>query len=171
MPLNIEFKARVKDLKVLLQQLVALRRDAPEVLDQEDTFFLVPRGHLKMRCDPFGQCHLIYYRRDRSPGPKLSAYFIERVASPAEKRAELSRLFGQGSVVQKRRLLYHIEGARVHVDEVEGLGSFVEVEIPVASIEVSHRAMVKAKRLMKLLRVSAADLESEPYVHVGPRTT
>ncbi len=82
MPRNVEIKARVRDMNAVRVRAAALS-DAPAVvLEQEDTFFNVPDGRLKLRVFPDGKGELIAYRRPDSVGPKTSEYFVYRTPHP-----------------------------------------------------------------------------------------
>ncbi|MDD5219712.1 MAG: class IV adenylate cyclase, partial [Candidatus Bipolaricaulis sp.] len=99
MPRNVEIKARLRDPAAVRARAAGLS-DAPAVLlDQEDTFFHIPEGRLKLRTFPDGRGELIFYRRPDQAGPKMSEYFIHRTRDSATLRDLLGRACGVRAVV------------------------------------------------------------------------
>ena len=169
MPSNIEIKARVTDpdrQRVLAERLAGA---PPTRLHQEDTFFPCANGRLKLR--QFSDAHgeLIAYRRADVRGTKQSDYLLHRTDAPAELRAVLAGALGVGTVVTKTRLLFLVGQTRVHLDEVVGLGSFLELEVVLAegqSPDDGHRI---ARDLMAALEVREADLIDCAYADLLAR--
>jgi adenylate cyclase len=133
------------------------------VFSQEDVFFQVPRGRLKMRLESDSQAEFIYYQRADKPGPRFSSYFRYRPSNAVEVEAELSCLFGKKGIVKKTRKLFWLEGARIHLDEVQGLGQFLEVEVPISRPSEIHHASALAYRIISSLRIERSDFESRAY--------
>jgi predicted adenylyl cyclase CyaB len=100
-----------------------------ETLIQVDTYFPVPRGRLKLReIESAGRltAELIQYDRPDIAGARTSTY--QRInAAPGLKPALLAAL-GELVTVRKRRTVAIWQSTRIHLDEVEGLGQFIEVE-------------------------------------------
>lgn len=166
MALNVELKAKVRNLTLLNEALTKIGAIAQGVTWQEDTFFAVPRGRLKMRCEEGGQCELIYYRRRDEPGPKVSSYFRQRVDDGTSRRQELVELFGVKNIVRKKRTLYLINSTRVHLDEIEGMGDFVEIEVPIASSKDENRAKRTVQTIMRHLAINDDELLATAYVEM-----
>ncbi len=99
------------------------------MLLQEDTFFHAPNGRLKLRVLQAGPAQLIHYDRPNRQGPKRSNYHVFETNDPENLKTTLSRAFGLRGVVRKERFLYMVGQTRVHLDSVEGLGHFVELEV------------------------------------------
>src|SRR5512143_696635 len=118
MPANIEIKARLRDSADLSRRAAALSDTPEQVIPQEDTFFNVPRGRLKLRQLGPGHGQLIYYERQDTSGPKRSNYLIAETADPAALKATLTAALGIRGVIRKRRSLYMVGQTRIHVDEV-----------------------------------------------------
>ena len=129
MPANIEIKARVSGLASIRAAIEPLADGPAQILDQEDIFFAAPDGRLKLRTFADGNGELIRYRRSDIAGPRTSRYTIAPTTAPEALRAILSSVLGVLGVVRKRRWLYMVGQTRVHLDEVEGLGEFVELEV------------------------------------------
>lgn len=125
---NIEIKARCADpafIRAYLQQQQARFVGTDE---QTDTYFHVPNGRLKLRQGPIENA-LIFYNRENKAGPKLSEVKLFQVPAESDVLKELlAKANGIKVVVKKRRAIYFIDNVKFHIDEVEGLGSFVEIE-------------------------------------------
>jgi homotetrameric cytidine deaminase len=126
--INVELKARDPDPQHTLESALALGADDRGELVQRDTYFARASGRLKLREQEPGEAELIAYARPDSPEPEVSSYTLAPVADPATLREALERAYGSTVVVAKRRRLLIWEGVRIHLDDVEGLGTFVEFE-------------------------------------------
>jgi homotetrameric cytidine deaminase len=125
---NVELKAAYTDPEgTLARALAAGARDMGEIV-QRDTFFAAPRGRLKLREEQPGGAHLIAYERGGEAAAQLSAYRIAMVEEPERLREALSAALGVTRVVEKRRHLLLRGNVRIHLDDVAGLGRFVEIE-------------------------------------------
>ena len=164
MATNIEIKARVRDMAAL-RAIAERLSDMPcTVLLQEDTFFHVPRGRLKLRVLRPDRGQLIYYERADAAGPKLSEYFVAPTADPALLKEVLARCLGIRGVVRKRRSLYWVGNTRVHLDEVEGLGSFLELEVMLGPGQSGEEGQDIAEELMSRLGIEQSDLIEGAYM-------
>ncbi|PTY06042.1 adenylate cyclase [Verrucomicrobia bacterium LW23] len=165
MPSNIEIKARLSNPQrqhALAQQLA----DGPAVIiPQRDTFFPCPQGRLKLREFPGADApaELILYRRADQPGPKQSEYQILAMPQPEESRAFLSAALGTLRTVRKTRTLYMRGQTRIHLDEVEGLGSFLELEVVLREGQTAADGQAVAEELLRLLEIPADALISGAY--------
>src|SRR5512142_476584 len=118
MPANIEIKARARDVADLSRRAAALSDTPLQLIPQEDTFFNVPHGRLKLRQLAPDRGQLIYYERNDTAGPKRSNYYIAETSDPAALKTALAAALGLRGVVRKTRSLYMVGQTRVHVDEV-----------------------------------------------------
>jgi len=164
MPANIEIKARVPDFARLRQRAEVLSDTPVQVIPQEDTFFNVPRGRLKLR--QLGPQHgqLVYYERDDAAGPKRSNYLIAETSDPAALKAALTAALGVRGVVRKTRYLYLVGQTRIHLDEVEELGQFMELEVVLRPGQDDAEGQAIAQELMNKLGVAEADLLECAYM-------
>lgn len=126
---NVEIKARCSDFKTLEATLKRKRAKYVGVLRQVDTYFKVPSGRLKLRELSKTNGELIRYERADESGPKLCSYSILPTDKPAELKQLLSGTLGILGVVKKTRRLYLIGQTRVHLDQVQNLGKFLELEV------------------------------------------
>lgn len=161
---NIEIKARARDLARLELRARELGGGAPEELVQVDTFYAAPSGRLKLRVFGDGTGELIQYDRPDRGEPAESRYERSPAADPASLHAALEGALGVRAVVRKRRRVVLVGQTRVHLDEVEGLGSFLELEVVLAPDQTTADGAAIARRLMGELGVRAQDLIPGAYV-------
>lgn len=164
MAANIEIKARLRDWDAVRAAAEKLSDTPGTVMSQEDTFFCVPRGRLKLRVLGPCQGQLIYYERVDTPGPKRSDYLVLPTTDPSTLRAMLALCLGVRGVVRKRRTLYVIGSTRVHLDEVEGLGAFAELEVMLGPDQSVQEGEAIAAELMRKLDIREFDLVEGAYI-------
>ena len=125
---NVELKALDPDPARSLAVCRELGAEDRGVLRQRDTYFRARSGRLKLREEEPGGAVLIQYDRPDAAAARESRYRLTRVADPDELRASLDAALGTLVVVDKERHLLLWDGVRIHLDTVQGLGSFVELE-------------------------------------------
>ena len=166
MYLDVEFKARVADLAPVRERLQALGPRFAGLDHQRDTYFHVPHGRLKLR-EGTVETALIHYARADVAGVKRSDVTLYRPVSAAEAVVlgrVLTTALGVRVVVEKRREIYFVGHVKVHLDDVPGLGLFVEVEAISeggARSEAALRADADAMRTA--LGLDGAPLEARSY--------
>jgi predicted adenylyl cyclase CyaB len=164
MPRNVEIKAKVNDPEAMMARAAALAEGLRETLVQEDTFFYVKTGRLKLRVLSPGRGELIYYARTDSSGPKASRYDLVETSDPEGLRRVLAIALGVRGVVKKKRLLYRVGQTRIHLDDVKGLGTFLELEVEMRPGERREDGDVVARDLMARLGIEERDLVSGAYI-------
>ncbi len=170
MPSNIEIKARLPSLAAVEPLIAAVATEGPQVLLQDDAFFACANGRLKLRAfgpDAQGRtapAELIFYRRADAAGPKASHYRISACPDPDGMRVLLAEAQGQTGRVRKRRLLYLVGRTRVHLDAVEGLGDFLELEVVMRDGEPPEAGLAEARALMARLGIGEDQLLARAYV-------
>ena len=165
MPANVEIKARITGVEALLPLARALGDDEhPQLIHQDDTFFAVPHGRLKLRVFGDGSGELIHYHRPDAHGPKLSDYVLAPAPEPESLREALTRACGQLGRVRKERILVLVGPTRIHLDRVEGLGDFLELEVTLTSGQTEADGTATAHALMAQLGVAADQLVSGAYL-------
>ncbi|MCB9092363.1 MAG: VOC family protein [Halobacteriovoraceae bacterium] len=125
---NVEFKARCFDPDKILAQLKDLGADFKGIDHQIDTYFPCPNGRLKLRQGNIENT-LIFYDRQNHSGQKESQIDLTRLGSENSVGNVLSKAYGVKIVIDKKRNISFIDNVKFHVDQVERLGSFVEVEV------------------------------------------
>jgi predicted adenylyl cyclase CyaB len=164
MPVNVEIKSRVWDPARIKFLVESFARTSGEQIEQEDVFFVVPRGRLKLRILSATSAELIYYEREDGAGPKESSYVLSRSSEPESLRNVLSESLGVRGVVREKRTLYQIGQTRIHLDEVEGLGSFAELEVVMNEGQSQTTGVEIAHRLMSQLEINPSDLIEHAYI-------
>ena len=164
MPANIEIKARARNFSDLRRRAEALSNSPGLVIPQEDTFFHTTNGRLKLRQIEPDHGQLVYYERPNQDGPKRSTYHIFETSDPVNLKAMLSLALGVRGVVRKTRTLYLVGQTRVHLDEVEGLGEFMELEVVLHPEQSDAEGQAIARDLMTRLGVHEEDLLEGAYM-------
>ena len=164
MPTNIEIKARIESVESLLPLVAKIADDGPTEMLQDDTFFSCPNGRLKLRTFSDHDGQLIFYHRPDGAGPRESFYVISPTASPDTLRQALSLAYGEGGRIRKRRTLFLVGRTRVHLDIVEGLGHFLELEVVLSEGESNETGVSIADELLVKLAVPHHQLIEEAYV-------
>jgi len=163
MPRNIEIKARIESVEAIAPRVAALADQGPVEIMQDDTFFTCDRGRLKLRAFSADEGQLIFYRRPNQLGPKESFFIISPTAAPDSLREALSLAYGQAGRVRKRRTLYLVGRTRVHLDRVEDLGDFLELEVVLSEGEHSASGVDEARHLMAALGIAPGQLIEGAY--------
>jgi len=127
MHINYEFKAGCNDIEALESKLKKLNPLLIGTDHQVDTYFNVPNGRLKLREGNI-ENSLIHYHRVNTASTKQSDVTLYQ--HPADKNLKelLSKALGVKIVVNKKRKIYFIGNIKFHFDNVNELGSFIEVE-------------------------------------------
>lgn len=164
---NLEIKASVASLAAVRRRLQAVAGASLHAkLRQTDWYFRVPNGRLKLR--QFGSrrdAELIAYVRPDKPSARTSEF--QRLPAPdaAGTRRLLDRMLGSGACVRKRREVWLYKNARIHLDTVEGLGRFVEIEVVVTEGAAQARALMKELRVV--LGIRPKDLIAGSYSNMS----
>ena len=164
MPANIEIKARARNFADLQRRAEALSDTPAEVIPQEDTFFPTAKGRLKLRQLAPDHAQLVYYERTDGSGPKRSNYSIFETRDPEGLKTVLRQALGVRGVVRKTRNLYLVGQTRIHLDEVEGLGEFMELEVVLRPEQSDAEGQAIARDLMTRLGVQEEDLLEGAYM-------
>jgi predicted adenylyl cyclase CyaB len=141
----------------------SLGTEARGLLVQRDTYFEVPSGRLKLREESHAAAHLISYRRPDESGQRESCYRIVEVEQAEELIAALGSNLGVKVVVEKKRQLFLWQGVRIHLDLVETLGSFIELEAIVTTGSDLSRERQKVEALRGEFGPADGDLVAGSY--------
>ena len=161
---NVEVKARVADLSALRARVARRATAPPTTLNQVDTFFRVARGRLKLRRFDDGAGELIYYERRDTDGPRTSTYTIAPCADARAVELVLAAALGVRGIVAKHREVFLVDRTRVHLDDVEGLGQFLELEVVLAGDEPPTEGERVARELLAALEVPGDALVAPAYI-------
>ncbi len=144
---NVEVKVRLADYDEALEKTTSMTGHKPLILRQVDTYFQAEHGRLKLR-EEEDHAELIFYIRPDQPGSKRSDYFRAPVEEPGKLKEVLARALSIDVVVEKTRNLFFQDDIRIHIDEVGGLGHFLEVEAPVDDEEGERLAYAAIDKLL-----------------------
>lgn len=163
---NIEIKARLSQHDFARIQRVAgdLKTQPHVVLEQRDTFFNTARDRLKLREFSDGTAELISYTRTDQDAPKASEYTRTPIPEPKTFCEAMASTVGIRGVVSKRRDLFLVGQTRIHLDQVEGLGTFLELEVVLTDDQSPAEGVLVANSLMDRLGIDADWLISNAYI-------
>ena len=164
MAANIEIKARCGDSDLIRARLNQLGVMTEGLDDQTDTFFDVPRGRLKLRESRLHGNYLIPYWRPDQHEAKQADYVLLPVTDVKACKELLSRMFGIKGVVKKQREVYLHQNVRIHLDEVQDLGSFIELEAVMQEENSLEANQQKIAEMIRLLDIRSADLIAGAYL-------
>jgi predicted adenylyl cyclase CyaB len=164
MSTNIEIKAYARNFAEIKSRAERLSDISVQIIPQTDTFFYTSQGRLKLRVLASDNAQLIYYTRPNQEGPKRSDYHIYLTNDPENLKRVLELAYGIRGVVRKTRYLYLIGQTRVHLDDVEGLGQFVELEVVLREGQSDLEGQAIAEDLMTRLGVERSDLLEGAYM-------
>lgn len=164
MPTNIEIKALLKNREAAEAVAARLSDSGPETIRQEDVFFACDRARLKLRIFSPDRGELIRYERANVAEARGSRYLIARTSDPRILNDILTATLGTTGVVRKTRVLYLIGQTRVHIDNVQGLGDFLELEVVLrpGQTELDGKNIVTA--LLFEFGISHEQLVAEAYI-------
>ena len=160
---NVELKAVDPDPERTLQRALELGAEDRGGIVQRDTYFHVAHGRLKLREEQPGEAQLIAYARPDAAEVRVSVYRVVPVPDAPALLAALEETAGVDVVVAKRRRLLLWESVRIHLDEVEGLGSFLELEAVAEADSDLTRERRQIAQLREALRIGDAALREGSY--------
>lgn len=171
MPANIEIKAILHDRTTALATAARLADSGPEIIYQEDVFFCCEGARLKLRIFDPEHGELIRYERANQPGTKPSRYSIACTSTPHVLLDILTVTLGQLGTVKKVRTLYLAGQTRIHIDQVEGLGDFLELEVVLRDGQSENEGRRIAAKLLSKLGISQESWVAEAYIDLLARQT
>ena len=138
--LNVEIKARCSNPERIREYLVTNNTGFKGIDEQSDTYFNVLTGRLKLREGNI-ENNLIFYERTNQAGPKNSHFQLVKVEDAKGLKEVLTKSVGVKVVVKKKREIYYISNVKFHIDEVPGLGCFVEIEAGNVFADLSQKEL------------------------------
>jgi predicted adenylyl cyclase CyaB len=162
---NVEIKLRLPqahDLAARLRHELGARNVG--LLQQEDVFFHVPRGRLKLRLQPQRPAQLIAYERADAAQLRASDYRIVECDDGEGLLQLLTETLGEMGRVRKRRQLWMLDNVRLHLDDVEGLGTFLEIEAVLDESHAEEACHVAARAILGKLGLEQVPAESAAYI-------
>ena len=161
---NIELKARLRDRAHALEVCGSLGATAQGDIHQIDTYFNVPKGRLKLREATPGRTELVAYERSDTPGARGCDYHL----APADPTVKplLGAALGIRIAVEKRRTLYLWHNVRIHLDQVNGLGDFIEFEAVLDETHDDADGQEKLAQLCEAFGLTDTDHQSLSYLEL-----
>jgi predicted adenylyl cyclase CyaB len=147
MPRNLELKARIGSIAEARRYAMKIGAHPHGILHQEDQYYRIPHGRLKLRIEKNHSAELIYYNRPNKKTQRYSTYFLFPVTDQKLADRICTGACGKKVKVVKKRRLYLYKNARIHLDEVQGLGTFIEFEV------IVNHGNRQAQTLLKFLSV------------------
>jgi len=161
--LNVEIKARCTDPSFIRNYLKNIGADFKGVDKQTDTYFNVSNGRLKLREGNI-ENNLIFYTRSNQAGPKSSHFHLVKIEDVKGLKEVLERSCGIKMIVRKRREIYYIDNVKFHIDDVPGLGSFIEIEAGNILANKSEAELLdQCNFYLKEFGIKEEDLVAESY--------
>lgn len=164
MPSNIEIKAVLRDRAAAENVAAALSGGGPAILQQVDVFFNATDARLKLRILGRDRGELIRYERSNRAVVRPSRYSIARTPDPEILLDILTKALGQAGTVKKTRQLYLVGQTRIHIDAVEDLGDFLELEVVLRPGQSEAEGERIALELLARLNIAPADLLAGAYI-------
>ena len=160
---NVELKALDRDPAATLERALAAGARDHGTIVQRDTYFAARHGRLKLREEDPGGAHLIAYERADAALARQAAHRIARVGAPAELRAALATTLGVIGVIDKRRRLLLWDTVRIHLDDVAGVGRFVELEAVAGEDSDLAREHEQIRLLREVLGIGDEAIQTGSY--------
>jgi adenylate cyclase class 2 len=163
MALNIEIKAKTNHSEFIRDYLKTNKAEFRGTDFQADTYFNVSDGRLKLREGNI-ENNLIYYERQNTLGAKESSFQLVHISDAKSLKEILTKSLGIKIVVRKKREIYFIRNVKFHIDEVEGLGNFAEIEASDLYADISKEELQKqCDFYLSELKIKEEDLISVSY--------
>ncbi len=160
---NVEIKAHCKDPAGAERMLLDLKAKFAGTDEQTDTYFKVKEGRLKLREGNI-ENSLIYYQRANEAASKRSDVLLYKTQDAAELKPILKQTLEILVIVKKRRKIFFIDQVKFHIDEVDGLGAFLEIEvIDEAGNQDEADLRKQCLHYQRLLSVNDSDLVRVSY--------
>lgn len=167
---NVELKAWDPDPARSLEACRALGAEDNGTIWQRDSYFNVSSGGLKLREESPGRPHLIQFERASEPQQRESRYRTIEVTDAHTLLSALTAAVGLAVVVTKRRRLFLWQDVRIHLDDVEHLGTFIELEAvapPGSDLGHEHELISQLRGTFAIIdeRLAAAGYAKQLQVH------
>jgi adenylate cyclase class 2 len=164
--LNIEIKARSTHHDKIRSILASRKARRVGVDHQIDTYFKVSvadGSRLKLREGNI-ENSLIFYQRSNQEGPKRSDVLLVRLSPDPALKNVLAASNGILVVVDKSREIWFDGNVKLHLDTVEDLGTFVEIEAIDADGTYSVAQLeTQCHDFMRLFGIESGDLVDRSY--------
>jgi adenylate cyclase class IV len=155
---NLELKCRHPNLSDAREAARRLGALPAEVMIQTDTYFHASNGRLKLRETEGRPAMLIWYDRSDERQARGSNYHLAPVSDPTSLKAALGSALGVRGQVRKRRELHVWHNVRIHLDEVDGIGTLVELEAVLSPTDNEAGSQARLDRVCEVMGVRQEDI-------------
>lgn len=163
---NLEIKVSIRNLgeaRRLAKEFCKGKKHVAFKQKQEDIYYKVKEGRLKLRIIDGIKGNLIHYYRGNRERKRVSEYTIAETDTPHALENILNSLYKKLVTVKKEREIFIADNIRIHVDTVKGLGKFLEFEVIIKTISKARKDMEKLVEYFELdekqfIKVSYSDL-------------
>ena len=163
MALNIEIKAKTDNPQFIRNYLTNMKAEFRGTDLQTDTYFNVPNGRLKLREGNI-ENNLIFYSRPDAPAAKESSFHLAHIPDAKNLKEILTKSLGVKIIVRKKREIYFIKNVKFHIDNVDGLGNFAEIEASDLYADLSREELQsQCDFYLRELKIRDEDLVSVSY--------
>ena len=160
--INIEIKAHCRNINQIREALLSANAEDKGVDHQIDTYFNTRNGRLKLRKGNI-EHSMIFYQRPEVKDLKRSDVILDKLDGDSTiLKRQLEAAWGVKTVVDKRRHIYFIDNVKFHLDEVAGLGSFIEIEA-IGKLGEEEKLGAQCKQYMEYLKIAKTDLIDQSY--------
>lgn len=153
---NIELKISIDNFKETTNTLRNIGSHYDNVLHQTDVYYFCRNGRLKLRNINNKNFELIFYQRPDREIKKISNYQVLKIEPNKFNFIEsiLDNALGRRIIVRKERKVWIYQNTRIHLDNVYGLGKFLELETIIEKINLNEakREYNKVLKLLNLLK-------------------
>jgi predicted adenylyl cyclase CyaB len=164
---NVELKAWLPAIDAARVVARELSGEPPTIQRQVDTYFNCPEGRLKLREIEGAAAQLIFYRRPNRAEARLSQYRLTPVADAEAIKCLLADAIGLKKTVSKTREIYFYRNVRIHIDQIESLGAFLEFEAVLADdMSVADGETIVAE-LRQRFDIQPGDLIDSSYAELA----
>ncbi len=159
MPLNLELKIKLDSYDSIKKKLSKIKAEFVKTLKQKDVYYKINSGLLKLRIEN-GSQSIIKYLRDEKGKDRFSNFEVLHFSSgDAEKF--FKDMYKVETIVEKKRQLFIFDNTRVHLDEVKGLGKFLELETLV--LDGKRDAQRRYNEIVRLLSLDRYESIRKSY--------
>jgi predicted adenylyl cyclase CyaB len=156
--LNFELKTKISNCAEILERIKNIGAIYKETMNQIDYYFQIGTEKEKIREINHHTISLISYKRSEKNGRKDSNYVIKEISQ--EQKESLLKEKPLLCLVDKNRQLWMYKNTRIHIDNVVGLGNFMELETVVKDIS-KNQGLNEFKEVVKKLEIDLE--ETEPF--------
>jgi len=161
--LNVEIKARTNNAEKAEKILLDLGAKYAGLDHQKDIYYQVAKGRLKLRIGNI-ENSLIFYRRENQKGAKTSYFEIARLAHNSGIENVLNTALGVKIIVEKKRKIFYIDNVKFHIDQLDNLGDFIEIEAMDMNGQFTKSELQEScLSYMKKLKIANKDLVANSY--------